>query len=52
MWPEALSFALFPIKMQPSRVLEYYNYRSGPALSPESQESIAPGDYGIFTIGE
>ena len=51
-WPKAQSYALFPIGMRPAGVLSYYIYRNGPALSPESQESIAPGDYGIFAIGE
>ena len=51
-WPKAQSFALFPIGMRPSGVLSYYMYRNGPALSPESQELIAPGEYGIFTKGK
>jgi hypothetical protein len=51
-WSKGHSFALFPVGIRPSGVLTYNNYRNGPALSPESQESLAPGDYGIFTIGK
>jgi len=48
-WQEAQSYALFPVEIRPSGVLTYNNDRNGPALSPESQDLISPGDYGIFT---
>ena len=51
-WPKAQSYALYPIRMRPTAVLRYYINRNGPALSPESQELISPGDYGIFTKGK
>ena len=51
-WQEAQSYALFPVEIRPSGVLTYNNYRNGPALFPGSQELIAPGDYGIFTLGK
>ena len=51
-WKEAQSYALFPVEIRPSGVLTYYNFRNGPILNPESQELIAPGDYGIFTKGK
>jgi hypothetical protein len=51
-WQEAQSYALFPVEIRPSGVLTYYNFRNGPILNPESQELIAPGDYGIFAKGK
>ena len=45
------SFSLFPVVIRPSGVLTYVIQRSGLALSRESQESIVPGDYGIYKEG-
>jgi hypothetical protein len=47
--PEA--FALFPVVIRPAFVLTYAIQQSGSALSRESTENIAPGDYGIFNEG-
>jgi len=42
-------YALFPVTIRPAFVFSYNVVRNGPALSRESQETIVPGDYGIFT---
>jgi hypothetical protein len=48
--PESL--ALFPVVIRPPGVLTYVIQRSDLALSRESQESIVPGDYGIYNEGK
>ena len=48
---DAEVFALFPVVVRPAWVLTYAVVPNGFALSPESQELIVPGDYGIFTPG-
>jgi hypothetical protein len=50
-WEATKSYALFPVAVQPSEVLTYSVQRNGPALSRDSQEMIAPGDYEIYDIG-
>ena len=45
-------FTLFPVDIRPYDVLLYSMRRSGSALSQESQENIAPGDYGIYYDGK
>jgi len=47
---QAKSFALFRVKIQPALVLRYNVVRNGPALPRESQEIMAPGDYGIYFL--
>ena len=44
--------ALFPVVVRPSNMLTYAVQRSGLALSRESGENIAPGDYGIYNEGK
>lgn len=44
-------FALFPVVIRPAGVLLYDLKQSGSALARESQESIAPGHYGIYNQG-
>jgi hypothetical protein len=50
-WEEAKSFALFPVILRPAFVLRYNVLRNGSALPRDSQEIIAPGDYGIYASG-
>lgn len=51
-WKEAERFTLFPVEVRPSNVLTYSVLKNGPGLSRESQDVIAPGDYGLYTIGK
>ena len=50
-WEEAERFTLFPVEVRPSVVLTYFVHKNGAGLSRESQDVIAPGDYGLYTIG-
>lgn len=50
-WKEAKSFTLFPVDVRPSVVMTYSVRKNGASLSRESQDIIAPGDYGLYTIG-
>ena len=50
-WKEAESYTLVPVEVQPDYVLTYTVHKNGPALSRESQEIMAPGDYGLYTTG-
>ena len=45
-------FALFPVVIQPAGVFTYVIKQSGSALSRESEDNIAPGDYGIYNEGK
>jgi len=45
-------FALFPVVIRPTGVFTYAIKQSGSALSQESEENIAPGDYGIYNEGK
>ena len=48
---DPITFALFPVVVQHFNVFGYDLRLNGPALSRESQETIPPGDYGIFAEG-
>ncbi|KAF8816780.1 hypothetical protein BYT27DRAFT_7181235, partial [Phlegmacium glaucopus] len=50
-WQEAERFTLFPVEVRPTYVMTYSVHKYGAALSRESQEIIAPGDYGLYTPG-
>lgn len=50
-WEEAETYTLFPVEVRPSMVLTYSVHKNGAGLSRESQDIIAPGDYGLYTIG-
>lgn len=45
------SFSLFPVDIRPDIVLSYSVHKSGTALPRDSQDIIAPGDYGLYTTG-
>ena len=49
-WKEAERFTLFPVEIRPNAVLTYTVHKNGTGLSRESQDIIAPGDYGLYTI--
>jgi len=51
-WDEAGRYTLFPVEVQPSIVMTYSVHKNGAGLSRESQDIIAPGDYGLYTIGD
>jgi hypothetical protein len=51
-WEEAEMYTLFPVEVRPSIVLTYSVHKNGAALSRESQDMIAPGDYGLYTTGK
>ena len=51
-WEEAETYTLFPVEVRPSNVLTYSVHKNGTGLSRESQDVIAPGDYGVYTIGK
>ncbi|KAF8512699.1 hypothetical protein JB92DRAFT_265786 [Gautieria morchelliformis] len=51
-WAEAERYTLFPVEIRPSIVMTYSVHKNGPGLSRESQDIIAPGDYGLYTIGD
>ncbi|KAF8816775.1 hypothetical protein BYT27DRAFT_7181214 [Phlegmacium glaucopus] len=51
-WEEAETFALFPVEVRPNYVMTYSVQKYGAALSRESQDIIAPGDYGLYTAGD
>jgi len=48
---EAERFTLFPVKVRPI-ASRYFVHKNGDGLSRESQDIIAPGDYGLYTIGD
>ncbi|KAF8816776.1 hypothetical protein BYT27DRAFT_6377119 [Phlegmacium glaucopus] len=48
-WEEAERFTLFPVEVRPNYVMTYSVHKNGAALSRESQDIIAPGDYGLYT---
>jgi len=50
-WEEAERYTLHPVEVRPSAVMTYSVHQNGHGLSRESQEIIAPGDYGLYTIG-
>ncbi len=49
-WKEAGRYTLFPVGVRPSIVMTYSVYKNGARLSRESQDIVAPGDYGLYTI--
>ncbi|KAF8524082.1 hypothetical protein BU17DRAFT_85143 [Hysterangium stoloniferum] len=51
-WEEAETYTLFPVEVGPSIVLTYSVHKNGAGLSRESQDIIAPGDYGLYAIGK
>ena len=51
-WKDAETYTLFPVEVRPSNVLTYSVHKNGAGLSRESQDIIAPGDYGVYTIGK
>ena len=51
-WEEAERYTLFPVEVRPSDVLTYSVHKNGDGLSRESQDIIAPGDYGLYTISK
>ncbi|EKM77133.1 hypothetical protein AGABI1DRAFT_108282 [Agaricus bisporus var. burnettii JB137-S8] len=50
-WKDINSFTLCPVHVRPSGVLTYCVRQNGAALPRESHDTIAPGDYGVYTIG-
>jgi hypothetical protein len=51
-YQEAESYTLLPVEVKPCNVLTYSVHPNGPALSRESQQTIVPGDYGIYARGK
>src|SRR5215469_5770683 len=51
-WEETRRFTLCPVEIRPGNVLSYSVHKNGAVLSRESQHIMAPGDYGLYTIGK
>ncbi|XP_006457002.1 hypothetical protein AGABI2DRAFT_122877 [Agaricus bisporus var. bisporus H97] len=51
-WKEVNTFILCPVHIRPSGVLTYRVRQNGAALPRGSHDTIAPGDYGVYTIGD